>query len=148
MAEKTEGQKQVVESCIAYCGLDCSICPIKKGEIADLAKTLLDKLNETEFEKIAKGLADTLMEFSALSNYDEFIEVLQAFDSVRCSSFCREGGGTAFCPIKACCSEKGFEGCWLCNEIEGCRTLSLIDNIRGGEHLNNLKIIKEKIDKT
>jgi hypothetical protein len=59
------------ESWIAYCGLYCGDCPIYAGEIADLAKALLGKLDESDFQRIAKGLAELVVECRPLSSNAE-----------------------------------------------------------------------------
>jgi len=37
---------------VAYCGLCCEDCLMRKGEIADLARDLRKKLRETKFDRL------------------------------------------------------------------------------------------------
>ncbi len=41
---------------VAYCGLYCGDCYLRKKEIADMAQALLKKFRAVKFEKWAKAL--------------------------------------------------------------------------------------------
>ena len=132
------------ESLVAYCGLYCGDCKIRKNEIADLAKQLMDKLDESHFEREAAGLAQMVDEMKALAHYGEFHDVLCALDKYRCSAACKQGGGTKTCPIRKCCMEKRIEGCWICPEFEQCQTLAWLRPVNGDANLKNIRIIKSR----
>ena len=128
---------------VAYCGLYCGDCNIRKGEIANLAKQLMDKLDEAHFEQEARGLAQMIDEMKALSYYEEFHDVLCALDKYRCSSVCKQGGGTQSCLIRKCCVQKRIEGCWLCPDFEQCDTLAWLKPVNGDANLKNLRKIRK-----
>ena len=131
------------ESLVAYCGLYCGDCMIFKGEIADLAKELLDKFKESDFERVAHGLSELSSEFKALSHYQQCYETLCAMDVLRCHQICKQGGGSTSCKIRDCCIKKGIEGCWLCNEFEHCEILAWLRPVNGDANLKNLREIRK-----
>jgi hypothetical protein len=126
---------------IAYCGINCGDCPVFKGEIADLAKELMEKLKEADFESIARGLAispDSRKEFKVFENYPICYKVLKAMDILRCNKICREGGGSTHCEIRECCQTKNLQGCWECKEFEICKK-KWLESVNEEVHLKNLK---------
>jgi len=129
---------------ISYCGLYCGRCFIRRDDIADRALSLLDKFREVRFEKWAKGLAELNPdEMAAFAKFETCYEVLQAWDAMRCSSSCREGGGSHLCTIRACCREKGAVGCWECSEFEICSVLDSLRPVNGEVNLRNIRRIRE-----
>ena len=66
---------------IAYCGRYCGDCFIYKGEIADLARDLRQKLRESEFDKASQGLSKYIKPFQ---DYEKCYEVLGAMVGLRC----------------------------------------------------------------
>jgi hypothetical protein len=129
---------------IAYCGLYCGDCPIGKREIADLAKKLMEKLNETDFPRIAQGLPEVHKEYRAFDNYQKFDEVLALIGKINCGKPCKDGGGEESCQIRNCCQEKKIEGCWECEEFENCQKLMWIKPVNQDNHIKNLRIIKHQ----
>ncbi|MBN2289361.1 MAG: DUF3795 domain-containing protein [Candidatus Glassbacteria bacterium] len=132
------------ESMIAYCGLYCGDCPIFGSGMAGLAKELLVKLEESHLERWGPGLSELTDEFKAFANYRQGLDFLNALDLLRCERTCRQGGGGGDCRIRACCREKGFEGCWLCAEMESCEKLDWLTPVNRGAHLKNLTVIREQ----
>ena len=133
------------ETQVAYCGLYCGNCIIRKGKIGHLANALLQTINKPEFCKLANGLPTIRLElFEPLENYHECVRVLDAMRHLDCCSPCREGGGSSECQIRQCCLDKKIGGCWQCHEWESCDTLSWLNSVHKGSHLANLKIIQEK----
>ena len=132
------------ESLIAYCGLYCGDCPILKSGVADLAKELLAKLEESKFERWGPGISEVIDEFRPLSDFKQGIGFLNALDMLRCDRTCRKGGGTESCKIRICCVKKNLEGCWLCEEFETCSTLDWLKPVNRDSHLINLRIIRDK----
>ena len=129
---------------ISYCGLYCGRCFIRVDNIADQALCLLEKFRSVRFEKWAKGLAELNPdEMAAFAEQDVCYEVLQAWDAMRCFSPCREGGGSQRCNIRACCLEKGVEGCWECGEFEFCSLLGSLKTVNGEVNLRNIRRILE-----
>jgi hypothetical protein len=62
----------------------------------------------------------------------------------RCRKGCRNGGGSPFCKIRICAQKKEIEGCWLCDEFEGCKNLEFLVSVHGDAHIKNLRAIKRK----
>ena len=126
---------------VAYCGLCCQDCLMRKGEIADLARDLRKKLRETKFNKVSQGLSKFFKEFK---NYETCYEVLGAMVKLRCRRICKDGGGPPFCKIRKCCQKKGIEGCWKCEEFETCEKLDFLKPIHEDAHIKNLRRIKKQ----
>jgi hypothetical protein len=124
--------------------LYCGRCFIRREKIADQALSLLETFREVRFEKWAKGLAELNPdEMAAFAKQEDCYEVLQAWDAMRCSRSCREGGGSPRCAIRACCGEKSFAGCWECGEFESCSLLGTLKPVNGEVNLRNILRIRE-----
>lgn len=123
---------------VAYCGLYCGDCFFYKGEIAELAKQLRKKLREAKLTKNYMEFAKFAKEFR---DFPTCYEVLGAMMRMRCKG-CREDGGPPFCRIRRCCLEKGFEGCWECDEYETCGKLDFLKPTHGDAHIRNLRRIR------
>jgi len=126
---------------VAYCGLCCEDCLMRKGEIADLARDLRKKLRETKFDRVSKGLSKFFKDFK---NYETCYKVLGAMVRLRCKRVCRDGGGPPFCKIRKCCQKKGYEGCWECTEFETCEKLDFLKPIHKDAHIKNLRKLKKQ----
>jgi hypothetical protein len=134
---------QYNQSQIAYCGLFCGNCIIRRGALNRLAAELLREIDRPEFQKLAQGLPVVLPEeFESLTKLPHCRNVLVSLTHLDCTAICREGGGSKSCGIKQCCRQKGFEGCWLCGQFESCETLSWLNPVEGDAHLRNLRIIR------
>ena len=129
---------------IAFCGLCCADCPIHHGEAADLAGKLLDELDNPAFRRLLDGLPKVIDGFDALSEHPRCSQFLKALGEVRCTEYCRQGGGSSDCPIRACCTGRQLEGCWRCDELDRCEQLSWLKPVHGDGHLQNLRTIRQK----
>ena len=78
-----------------------------------------------------------------LGDYDAFKKDLDALAGLRCRG-CRDGGGNPFCKIRKCCQKKGIEGCWECDEFEGCDKSDFLRPVHGDAHIKNLRALKRK----
>ena len=76
--------------------------------------------------------------------YEECYKVLGAMVKFRCRKGCRNGGGSPFCKIRICAQKKEIEGCWLCDESEGCKKLEFLVSVHGDAHIKNLRVLKRK----
>ncbi len=134
----TEEYKKLV----AYCGLYCGDCYAHQGQIPDLARDLRKELKHWNFKKIAKSLAKEphLEEFR---DYKDFEIVLKTITKLKCSGGCKGGDGIPGCKIRKCCHKIGLEGCWECDEFEGCEKLEFLKHNHGNAHLMNLRKIKK-----
>ena len=125
-----------------YCGLYCGDCIRYRSRAADLAGELLRELEETGFEEYAlvKGRSS-----KELAHYGETIKALEAIAGLQCNKPCRVGGGcpTFSCGILECCRERGFKGCWECDEFEGCDKFDFLKPYHGDTPLRNLEKIRE-----
>ena len=132
----------------AYCGLYCGDCIRYKSKAADLARGLLIELQDTEFEKYAEIKSGSAKQFDTAKQFEHYgqcYEVLEAIVALQCNNPCRVSGGcpTFSCDILKCCCEKGFEGCWQCNEFESCAKFDSLKSIHGDSPQQNLKKIEE-----
>ncbi len=123
---------------VAYCGLYCGDCHSYIGTIADLARDLRKELRKAKFDKIA-----AVIPFKEFQHYKECYEVLGAMVRLRCKRTCRGGGGPPFCEIRKCCLKNDFEGCWQCEQIEGCDKLKFLEPVHKDAHIKNLRNIKK-----
>jgi len=126
---------------IAYCGLYCGDCPNHKGEIADLARDLRKKLREAKFDRTAQGLSKYFKEFR---NYEQCYQVLGGMVRLRCKRTCRSGGGPPACKVRSCCTKRGIEGCWECQEFETCQKLDFLKPIHADANVKNLRKLKKQ----
>jgi hypothetical protein len=133
---------------IAYCGLYCKGCPILAGEISDLAGQLEKKLDEAEFARVAKGLAEfsrLIPSCAAFAHYEDFHKLLGVMKSeMRCTKYCKAGGGSGKCQIRKCCKKKELDGCWQCSDFETCEKLTVLEYVHEKRHINNLIILRDK----
>ena len=100
-----------------YCGLYCGDCIRYHSKASDLARQLIEELNNTQFEKYAKIKSSSKKQFDAIKRFEHYKKcyaVLEAVAKLQCNSPCRIGEGCAAfsCNILECCRQKGFEGCW------------------------------------
>jgi hypothetical protein len=130
---------------VAYCGLFCGDCIIRRGALRRLATELLEEIDRPEFQKLARGLPVILPEeFESLTKLPDCRSVLLSLTQLDCTAFCREGGGSASCNIKQCCQRKKIEGCWKCEQFETCNTLAWLQPVNGDAQLQNLRIIRDR----
>jgi len=132
----------------AYCGLYCGDCIRYRSRAADLARDLLSELQNTEFNRYAEIKSGSAKQFDAVKqfeHYKECCEVLEAIVALQCNNTCRVGGGcpSFSCEILECCREKGFEGCWQCDEFASCGKFEPLKSMHGDSPQQNLKRIKE-----
>ncbi|MBN1595134.1 DUF3795 domain-containing protein [candidate division FCPU426 bacterium] len=128
---------------LSYCGLYCGKCYLLQDNIPDQVHALLKKFKEIQFEKWAKGLAEVNPEMKAFAEVDACYRVLEAWQVMRCSAACRQGGGSANCEIRNCCRSKNLDGCWRCPELEKCGKLVKLHTVNGDLNYSNIKYIKE-----
>ena len=103
----------------AYCGLYCADCIRYKSTASDLAKELVDVLEETKFAEYAKVKATSVKE---LNQFGKLESALKAIEALKCEKPCRMGDNecTEVCEILKCVQSKNFEGCWECDRLESC----------------------------
>jgi len=133
---------------IGYCGLYCGDCIRYRSKASDLARELLCELHATEFDKyvaIKSNSVDQLDAVKKFEHYGECCKVLEAIAALQCNSPCRIGGGCAPppCDVLACCREKGFDGCWQCDEFEKCGKFESFRAIYGDSPRQNLRTVKK-----
>ena len=128
---------------IAYCGLYCGDCVMHKGTVADLARDLRKELRGARFDRMAKVLADTPY-FKELKNYGTCYEVLGTFVKFRCGKVCQDGGGPPNCTIRKCCQNRGYAGCWECDDLETCEKFDFLRAVHGEACQKNLRRIRRK----
>ena len=122
---------------IAYCSLNCAVCPSYTAEIADLARDLRKEIRRAKMHEIVEKIP-----LPGMEHFKECYETLGTMMTYRCKKVCREGGGSAKCPIKVCCKKKGLDGCWECEEFETCVNLKGFEPILGDKLRKTLRKIK------
>lgn len=126
---------------ITYCGRYCGDCFLYKGEIAALARKLMDKLCESGFDRASQGLA---MHIQSFEDYEKCYRVLGAMAGLKCKKTCRNGGGVPSCKIGWCCRRKNIPGCWECQEFTSCKKLDGFKLVHSDANNENLKKLKEQ----
>jgi hypothetical protein len=130
---------------VAYCGLFCGDCIIRREKIGARCRELLCTIDAAEFQKVCTGLPIIVPDpFAALSKIGECRDVLAAMSQLDCKRACRRGGGSARCVIRKCCRRKKFAGCWECEALEYCEKLDWLKPVNGHAHRSNLRIIRNK----
>ena len=129
----------------SYCGLYCGDCIRFQSRAADLARNLLNELQNTKFDKYAEVKSLSINKAEELEHYQDCCKVLATIVELQCNEPCRLGGGcpTFSCKIVECCQKKGLEGCWQCKEFEYCRELEFLKPFHGDAPILNLQKIKE-----
>ena len=123
---------------VAYCGLFCGDCIIRRGKIGRRSADLLRLMRTAEFRRLSSGLpVIDPNPFKALAKADDCCAVLGAMSHLDCQRACKQGGGSAECKIKRCCKEKKIAGCWKCESLEDCETLAWLKPVNGDAHLMN-----------
>ena len=80
--------------------------------------------------------------FKAFEHYAQFGEVLEMLPKLRCKKTCRGNGGPPDCEIRKCNREKGFDGCWQCEEFKTCTKLDFLKGGHGDANIRNLRKIR------
>ncbi len=124
---------------LAYCGLYCGDCAGYTGAIAEASDNLETVLKNYQFELTAKHLFS-----DALKDYDRFVEMLGFMANLKCASVCRERSDkSTSCRIRKCCKEKGYYGCYECDDFEVCEKLESMKDLHRDSCVKNLRAIKE-----
>ena len=123
---------------IAYCGLYCEDCGGYSQDIAKAAEKL-----EAQLEKYKYYLTVQAMFSEQFKNYEEFTKNLNFLTQMKCPIICTQRDHTE-CNVWHCCREKGFAGCYECNEFEHCENIkNALGEIFYNACITNLKNIKE-----
>jgi hypothetical protein len=121
----------------SYCGLYCGECIPRDKRLFDAVRELKGAIDEVEFDRYAYLRAQangTMLDFPI------FIRVLDEIEHIECKGPCFMGGGKKVCPIRDCVKEKGYRGCWECDESKDCQTLAPLKRFHGKtiEHNHNM----------
>jgi len=108
-----------------------------------MAGLLLEDLKKSGFTDYAAIKSKKEKEFE---NLDSFYNTLEAINKLHCDDSCRVYGGcSAFkCQIFECCTEKGYQGCWQCDDLDACDKFEFLKPLHADTPKQNLKIIREK----
>ena len=130
---------------IAYCGVYCRTCPSYTHSVANLARDLRKELRRDKWDKVAPALAK-VPGFIAFKHYDKCYDVLGVLMKMRCKDSCRNGGGSAQCPIRKCAKKKGLDGCWQCDDFASCKILKMLEDFGDADqtYRKNLRKIKRQ----
>lgn len=128
----------------SYCGLYCKDCIPSHTELYELTERLAGLLDNLGFEHYAELKSQKIKEFE---NYPIFRKLLSEIRKLQCKPTCFEGpvskyGCNADCKMRQCVLERGFAGCWDCDEHKTCEKLAWHKSFHPGiEH--NLELIKK-----
>ena len=130
---------------VAYCGLFCGDCVIKRGRLSSRATALAEVMKTPEFSRLAEALPGLHPEANRdLLEYGTCIRVLEALRALDCTASCRNGGGSKDCRIRQCCEKKTLDGCWECEGFERCETLAALEPIHQRGNVRNLIVIRDR----
>ncbi|MDD5934507.1 MAG: DUF3795 domain-containing protein [Clostridiales bacterium] len=122
----------------SYCGLWCLDCIPSYEELFSTVEKLKGILNETHFKSYAEYKSNKVKEFQ---QYDVFLEVLNAFEKIRCYKGPHSVAGCASdCKIRQCCLEKEIDGCWRCEQYHNCESIIGMSEMHP-DIVNNLDIL-------
>jgi len=80
------------KSQVAYCGLFCGSCTIRRSKVNELSEELLQKISTQEFKKLIHGLPKFYPEqFAAFKEIDILYKILKAMMNLDCYHICKEG---------------------------------------------------------
>ena len=130
------------ESYVAFCGMYCEDCWIKKEGVSDLAVEMLQKIKSDEFKQLTNGLPKMMPILKGLAHYGQFVGALEAACFLACKKNCREGGGFPNCEIRKCCRQKAIKGCWECEEYKECAKLAWLEPAHPGAVMKNIENIR------
>ena len=109
---------------VAYCGVDCTSCDVRKATIGN---------DKAALERAHKLWTKTAQEHWGMKTLDPAI--------LKCKG-CRSEGqdifkGCRHCPIRRCCRKRGLASCAQCAEWESCGKLKglFADEPRARENL-------------
>ena len=138
---KTQQKISVDKNLLGYCGLYCGDCPEYTGIVADKARELREVLKQTRFDVFARLEPVPDPKFK---HYSECFDCLGAMMETRCPQVCRDIEDIDKCDIRKCAIERGYDGCWECDEFENCKKLTRLTAVHDDAHLNNLRIIAKE----
>jgi hypothetical protein len=121
----------------AYCGLYCGECAFNVGTIPDLARDLRKELRKARFDKAAE-----VIPFIDAEKYQEAYEFMGSLVKLRCKG-CKTSVRSQFCDVAKCAIEKGYEGCWECDEFDDCGKMEFLAHVHGDGHIKNLRKIRK-----
>lgn len=122
----------------AFCGLYCKDCIPSDGKLFELLNDLNEHLLNLKFGKYAELKSKSIPIYR---NYPQFQELLNEMKNLECKALCTQGGCKEDCQIRECVEEKGYCGCWECEEYKNCLLLEPLKKIHPIEH--NLGMIRE-----
>ena len=123
---------------LAYCGLYCGDCAGYSQDIAKAAEQLKEQLEKYKFHLTVKAMFS-----EQFKNYDEFKKNLNFLTQMKCPAVCTQRDDTK-CNVWHCCRDKGFAGCYECDEFENCDKIkNALGNIFFDACIANLRQIKE-----
>lgn len=128
-----------VKNQVGPCGITCGTCFLGSGSMANSAKTTSEYINMSGI----KEWAHMVPEGSEL-NWNATEKTLNWMTNYAFCAGCEKGGGPPNCAIRLCATEKGYELCNQCEELDDCSKFNWL-----GEGVAGLKQkLKENTGKT
>jgi hypothetical protein len=105
----------LVKVLIGYCGVCCSHCGmlIRIPKMAEELKRFVE----------AYGYGEWIGHITQEFDFENFMKGLKWFAGGGCSG-CLQGGGMPKCEVRNCCTRKGLENCYFCEDFLKCGKLS------------------------
>lgn len=136
-----------VETQVGPCGITCGTCFLGNGTMAKTmgeASQYISMSGIKEWSPLVPGGSDI-----------DWVETEKALDWMKKYAFCagcEAGGGPPDCTIRNCASEKGYELCNQCDELDTCEKFDwlgevdgLKDKLRQNNGRSKLEIAREAL---
>jgi hypothetical protein len=130
------------EDLTGYCGLYCGDCIRYRCRASELADELLKEIDNVRFAEYANVKRTHTGEFE---DFHLLISSLRAISEINCKIPCRLGGDGCggSCEIIRCVGNRSLQGCWECDDFEGCNKFDFLRPFHGDANLKNLRRIRE-----
>ena len=126
----------------AYCGLYCADCIRYESRASDLAKELMDILEQKKFGEYSEVKRASVR---ALDHFGKLKSTLKAIEELKCDKPCRTDDNecTKVCEIIKCAKAKNLEGCWECDELDPCEKFEFLRPFHGDAPKTNCRLVRK-----
>ena len=115
-----------VEKQIGPCGITCGTCFLGNGTMAKTMEEASQYINISgikEWSQLVPGGTEI--------NWVETEKALNWMYKYAYCAGCEEGGGPSDCSIRLCSSEKGYDLCNQCQELDKCEKFNWLGDAEG-----------------
>jgi hypothetical protein len=132
--------KANVEKQIGPCGITCGTCFLGNGTMAKTMEEATQYINISgikEWSQLVPGGTEI--------NWVETEKALNWMYKYAYCAGCEEGGGPPDCSIRLCSSEKGYDLCNQCQELDKCEKFNLLGGAEGVKRETSSESRQEKV---